>query len=195
MKKAVIICIFAALLPANNYAALTSEQSRLLTNTINEVRYYKTPSRYIMPPETMADFAYMTGSPDNLGETLRAIVYLETTFGRTGRIGDNGDSLGCTQIKVETARYILEDILSLEEELTDVEVSRLYMYNDKLAIILSKEYLLYLMDRFKHKTANWSHSVLGYNRGPAAVSKDGLTRDPNNYVTKAKKFILDRREK
>lgn len=183
------------MLPAVASAALTTGERLIIQEAILDVKHHQVVSYNILKPKALAEFAFQTGKPDNIGETLRAFTFLESTFGQTSRVGDHGDSRGCTQISIsKTARFILDKLLNIKTKWTDQELEGLYTYNDKVSIIMSKEYLLYLMNKFKYKPANWSHAVLGYNRGPNAVNKDGLTIDPNNYVAKAKKFIKENRK-
>jgi hypothetical protein len=168
----------------------------IMMNAIIEVKVDKVESVYMMEPAEMKDFAYEVGKEVNLGETLRALPFLESSFGKSrfgelgGRIGDNGESRGVTQIQIKTAKYILGKLMPYPNiKFSDEEIKMLLTKNDRVCIIMSKYYLVYLMDKFADKEANWSRGLLSYNTGPKMVYRHGTNWDPNNYVAKAKKFI------
>jgi len=189
LKYLILLLLFAT--PAFGSNLL---EDRILSTAIADVKIYGRASINTLKTEDMGDFAYLVGKEFNLGETLRAVVYLESKFGTSGRVGDHGKARGVTQIQIPTAKFILKELLKVETRFSDNEIKLLLTYNDKVCIILSKHYLRYLMDRFKNHKANWSHAVLSYNRGPTIVTSHGLNHDPNDYVKKAKQFIAQERK-
>ncbi len=188
------IIVFSAVFFMNTATANANEiEEKIMLNAFIDVKVHKVDSFDIMQPDEILNFAYESGKEYNLGETLRAITYLESGMGNTGRVGDDGVARGITQIQIPTAKFILKKLMGYEYEFSDVEVAMLLTYNDKVSIILSKHYLVYLMAKFKNHEANWSHGLLSYNVGPTGVKNKGLSFDPNNYVKKAKRFIISQR--
>lgn len=189
------MCLFWVLfalmiiIPSNTRAS----DAKILYDAMIDVRVFDSYSVLELEQDEMMYFAYNNGKKYNLGETLRAIVFLESGFGKTGRIGDNGIARGVTQIQIPTAKFILAKIMNIDFKFTDNQIKKLLTYNDKLSIILSKYYLVYLMDKFKNHESNWSKGLLSYNVGPSGVRKKGLNFDPNGYLKKAKKFIKRQR--
>jgi hypothetical protein len=169
-------------------------EEEIVMSAIHDVKIKKKQSIHIMSVEEIKEFAFITGEQVELGETMRAITFLETRFGEAGRIGDKGKARGVTQIQISTARFILKELMDINLKFTDLEIKWLLTKNDRLCIIMSKNYLVYLMDKFRNEPGNWSHGVLSYNVGPTGVSKFGIDYDPNNYVDKAKRFIKKERK-
>jgi hypothetical protein len=169
-------------------------EEKIIYDAMIDVRVLDRYSIQELNPDSMMDFAFEVGKSDNLGESLRAIVFLESGFGRAGRIGDHGISRGVTQIQIPTAKFILNKLMNVKYNFSDKEIIKLLTYNDKMSIILSKYYLIYLMDKFKNHTAGWSKGLLSYNVGPSAVREMGLQKDPNDYLNKAKRFIIRKRK-
>ncbi len=165
-----------------------------ISKSIIDVIVYNRFNNNIMNKDEMKKFAYQIGSEYNISETINAIIFLETNFGKRGRIGDNGIALGITQIQIPTARFILRKIMNINCYFSDNELKMLLTKNDKLCIIMTKHYLLYLKKKFKNKKLNWSHSLLSYNVGPTKVLHHGLKRDPNKYLKKALQFIKKERK-
>ena len=176
-----------------NCAAANELEEKIILNAMIDVKVHKIDSFNLMLPQEILEFAYNSGKENDLGETLRAITYLESGMGRSGRVGDNGKARGITQIQIPTAKFILNKLMGYKQKFSDTEIKMLLTYNDKVCIILSKHYLIYLMNKFKNHDANWSHGLLSYNVGPSGVYNNGLKRDPNNYVKKAKRFIIKQR--
>ena len=184
--------VFSALFFMNTAYANDAEDI-IMFDAIIDVKVFKTDSFNLMQPDEILAFAYESGKEVNFGETLRAITYLETKMGQDNRIGDRGVARGITQIQIPTARFILKKLMKYNTTFSDAEIAMLITYNDKVSIIMSKHYLIYLMDKFKNHEANWSHGLLSYNVGPTGVRNKGLQHDPNNYVKKAKRFIINQR--
>ncbi len=187
MKSLLIVLLLATSVFANDL------EDKVILNAMIDVKVHKVDSFDIMQPNEILNFAYEEGKEYNLGETLRAITFLESKMGGDGRVGDSGIARGITQIQIPTAKFILKNLMGYKQNFSDIEIEMLITYNDKVSIILSKYYLIYLMKTFKNHEANWSHGVLSYNVGPKGVRTKGLTHDPNNYVKKAKRFIIEQR--
>ena len=169
-------------------------EEKIILDAIIDVKVFKEDSFHLLSQDEILKFAYESGSEYNLGETLRAITFLETKMANHGRVRDGGIARGITQIQIPTAKFILKRLMKIKQQFSDVEIKMLLTYNDKMCIILSKYYLVYLMDRFKNHESNWSHGLLSYNVGPGGVSNTGLSFDPNNYVKRAKIFIKQQRK-
>ena len=183
MKLVYLVIVLSALvfsLTFYNFSYANETEDNLVLRAIIDVKVFNEFSFNVLEPDEILEFAYESGKEYNLGETLRAITYLESGMGRTGRVGDRGVARGITQIQIPTAKFILKKLMKIKQTFSDQEIKKLLTYNDKVCIILSKEYLVYLMDKFKNRDANWSHGLLSYNIGP-------------NYVKKAKKFIIKQR--
>lgn len=165
-------------------------EEEIMMQAIIDVKVHKKESVYLMEPEEMKDYAYEVGEPVNLGESLRAIIFIESKFGTFGRIGDKGVARGVGQIQRPTAKYILNKLMGYPNiEFSDKDIDNLLTKNDRVSIIMSKHYLVYLMDKFKDAEANWSKGLLSYNTGPGTVRKHGTKHDPNRYLKQAKTFI------
>jgi hypothetical protein len=166
-----------------------ASEDYVVDKAMTEVLVFKRDSIEILNPYQIKVYAYQIGATVNLGETLRAITYLESHFGQTGRIGDKGIARGITQIQIPTAKFILNKLMGFDHKFTDKEIKMLLTSNDKLCIIMSKNYLVYLMNKFKHDEESWQTGLLSYNIGPGNAKRHGTAYDPNGYLTKAKKFI------
>jgi len=132
------------------------------------------------------DVAYQQGMMINYPETIQAIAVTETNLGVNGRIGDvnkpiGKKSYGVCQIKLSTAKFVLEDILEINPFKYDEQIIVMLMTNDTFNVHLSMLYFEWLMKRFH---GNWRKSVLAYNYGLGNVRKTGLSVDPNHYVDK-----------
>jgi len=183
MKKYIILSMLGlTVLSAPVYA----NESEVIDKAMRDVLVHKKDSIELLSPYQIKVYAYKIGAPVNLGETLRAITFLESRCGAAGRIGDNGVARGITQIQIPTAKFIFSKLMGFERKFSNKEIKMLITKNDKLNIIMSKNYLVYLMKMFKNK---WSHGLLSYNIGPGNTLKHGTTFDPNNYLAKATHFI------
>jgi len=198
----VLVCIFGDI-PVNAEPHFSNEtyntvtispkdftEDEIIQKAIIKVKVDKKESVYLMSPDEIYDYSYECGRSDDLGETLRAIVYLESRFGEGGRIGDHGVARGITQVQIPTAKFILKRLMGFEHtKFTTKEIKMLLTKNDRLCMIMSKIYLVYLMDQFQHKPSHWSHGLLSYNVGIGNVQKHGVVHDPNGYLDKARRFI------
>ena len=189
--KVVITMLMCLLLSAPAFA--DKAEDRVIDNAMIDVLIHKKESVQLLNPYQIKVYAYQIGAKVDLGETLRAITFLESRFGQAGRVGDNNVARGITQIQRPTAKFILNRLMGFTHKFSDNEIDKLLTSNDKLCIIMSKCYLVYLMDKFKNKPANWSTGLLSYNVGPGNATKHGTDYDPNNYLHKAKKFINQER--
>jgi hypothetical protein len=165
----------------------------IIEREIIKVKVHNEESIFKMTPQMIKIYSYKLGEPENLGETLRAITYLESSFGKTGRVGDSGVARGITQIQIPTAKYILNNIMGFKNKFSDSDIKKLITNNDKISIILSKHYLVYLMKKFKDHDDAWAKGLLSYNTGVRTVLTKGLSHDPNRYLAKAKQFIIQER--
>jgi hypothetical protein len=185
MKLFYVILVSLILLGSPVFAS----ENEVVDKAMIEVLVFKRESIEILTPYQIKVYAYQIGAKVNLGETLRAITFLETSFGQAGRVGDNEVARGVTQIQIPTAKFILKNLMGFKRTFSDEEIRMLLTKNDKLCIIMSKHYLVYLMDKFRNEDGPWSTGLLSYNIGPGNASKYGTEFDPNGYLTKAKKFI------
>lgn len=171
-------------------------EAEIMMQAIIDVKVHKKESVYLMEPEEMKEYASEVGATVNLGESLPAILYIESKFGTYGRVGDSGVARGVAQIQRPTARYILNKLMGYPNiEFSDDDIDKLLTKNDRVSIIMSKHYLVYLMDKFKDQEANWSRGLLSYNTGPGNVKKHGTSWDPNKYLKQAKTFIKRERNR
>jgi len=150
VKKIIIYLILCFLVGVlfgifTHQANASSLEDKIIYDAMIDVRVFNQFSINTLKPDEMMDFAYKTGKEENLGETLRAIVFLESNFGKIGRIGDDGVARGVTQIQIPTAHFILKKLMNIKYRFSDNQIKKLITYNDKVAIIMSKYYLVYLM--------------------------------------------------
>lgn len=139
------------------------------------------------------DVARIEGSVIGWPETIQAIQVVESSCG-VNKYGPKGNDLsnryfGSSQMKVSTARYVLETIRKDPKTYSNEQIMIRLLINDVWAIQLSRDYFMYLMDKFKHHPEPWKHAVLAYNRGPGTVKKYGLKKDPYGYVKNIGKTI------
>ena len=112
---------------------------------------------------------------------IPAISGIESSFGLYKK-GDDGKSLGICQMQVKTAKWILE---KYKIKMTDKNLKYLLKNDDEFCIILSCQYLSWILKQFK---GDKNKTILAYNRGITNVKKDGLKIDPQKYLTKFKKY-------
>ena len=86
--RTIIIAYFLITILATN--ALAFAGHKIIYDALIDVKVLNQYSINKLEPEEMLEYAYRVGKDENLGETLRAIVFLETKAGLSGRIGDNG---------------------------------------------------------------------------------------------------------
>lgn len=106
---------------------------------------------------------------------------IESSFGMY-KTGDDGKSLGITQIQISTASWLLK---KYKITMSEKNLKYLLLNDDEFCIILSCQYLQWLTKQLK---GDKQKIILAYNRGLTSVKNDGLKVDPNNYLTKFKKY-------
>lgn len=97
-----------------------------------------------LTPKEASAYAYHVG-----GSTLVAIIRTESSMCRY-RIGDDGSSLGCGQLKLQTARIFAPHITRWR-----------LIHDDRLNIRLAWRYF----QSAEAETGNWTAAVYAYNHG------------------------------
>ena len=100
--------------------------------------------------------AYDTGAPHDLGNTMAAIAWTESTAGKY-KVNTHSKDFGVMQnnIKTAVARRNVQGRYATKELITQLVV------NDQLSIDLALEELLY----WKTHTDSWANMVSAYNNG------------------------------
>ena len=113
-----------------------------------------------LTPREARAYAYRVG-----GATLVSIIHQESSFCRY-RIGDDDTSLGCGQLKLDTARMFAPNITRWR-----------LIHDDRLNIRLAWAYF----QAAEAQTGSWTAAVYAYNKGipqATAASWAALLHDP-----------------
>lgn len=100
------------------------------------------------------------------------------------KCSDNDDSCGNMQVSISTAKFVIEDLLHMEK-MTNSQIKRELINNDRLNIQIGSAYYKYLVDSLKDRDL----AILAYNVGIGNVIKHGTRFDPNNYLKSVKRHM------
>lgn len=143
--------------------------------------------------KNILNIARVAGERIGWPETIQAIQFVESTCGVNKHGPDDkkfsNRYFGSAQMKISTARYIIEDLNKEDPQYSDLQIYIRLLLFDEWAINLSADYFAYLIYKFRNYEDPWKHAVLAYNRGPGTVMKYGLDNDPYNYVYKVSDAI------
>lgn len=134
-------------------------------------------NNYTDEQERILKLAYEVGKEIGWPETMQAIVMQETLAGHFGyRIGDlnlpvGKRSYGIAQVKVATARFVLNNYHELKDQyfgtrklrrVTDEEIIVLLMTDDEACMVIAaKNFKLML----RYAKGSWPYAVAAYNQG------------------------------
>jgi hypothetical protein len=138
------------------------------------------------------DIAYEEGLKIGYPETIQAIVFVESSAGLK-KFGDKNKSwsyrsYGIGHFQLATAKWLIKKHFGHPLFKNDKQLVDSLVKNDKFSAILVRIYFEYLLKKFR---GNWKKAVLAYNVGPTNVRKKGLTFDPNRYINKINKAIIE----
>lgn len=139
--------------------------------------YCASADTYTDEQERILKLAYNVGNEIGWPETMQAIVMQETLAGHFGyRIGDlnlpvGRRSYGIAQVKVSTARFVLNNYHELKDQyygdrklrnVADEELIVLLMTNDEACMVIAARNFEMML---KFSKGRWAHAVAAYNQG------------------------------
>jgi hypothetical protein len=172
MKKVLLmVLLLLVMLPSMSYGKVTLDDAQMF----------------------VLDISRIEGNTIGWPETIQGIGWVESKLGKY-IYGPPAKTLsdryfGPYQIKISTARYIMEKINKVNISMTDQEIMTRLLVDYMWSAELATDYFGYLMNKFKDYPQPWRHAVLAYNRGPGTVKRRGLSHDPYGYVENVKKAI------
>lgn len=134
-------------------------------------------NNYTDEQERILKLAYEVGSEIGWPETMQAIVMQETLAGHFGyRIGDlnlpvGKRSYGIAQVKVATARFVLNNYHELKDQyfgtrklrrVSDEEIIVLLMTDDEACMVIAARNFELML---KFSKGRWAPAVAAYNQG------------------------------
>lgn len=145
--------------------------------------FYALADSYTDEQERILKLAYEVGNEIGWPETMQAIVMQETLAGHYGyRIGDlnlpvGKRSYGIAQVKVATARFVLNNYHELKDQyfgtrklrrITDEEIIVLLMTDDEACMVIAARNFELML---KFSKGKWASAVAAYNQGLGGARK------------------------